>query len=129
MTPETHAALGRVTAFLDAWEDHSAQLGAISTLRSEGLRLTAADLRVLLAAAEPPPVIEWGVRYAQPTGPGDVPFPSRDAALAALRAVELHTPGFAECARLIHRTRPRDIEAPWWARGPWTEDEPTGSAQ
>lgn len=39
----------RVTAFLDALEDSAHPHGAISTLRSEGLRLTVADLRAVLA--------------------------------------------------------------------------------
>lgn len=53
MTPDVQAAAERVRAFLDAWEDPAQGRGAISTLRSEGLRLTALDLRMLLAALDP----------------------------------------------------------------------------
>lgn len=53
MTPDVQAAAERVAAFLDAWEDPAQGRGAISTLRSEGLRLTALDLRRVLAAIDP----------------------------------------------------------------------------
>jgi len=49
LTPDVQAAAERVRAFLAAFEDSAHPQGAISTLRSEGLRLTAADLRELLA--------------------------------------------------------------------------------
>lgn len=47
--PADPDAADRVTAFLDAFADPAHPQGAISTLRSEGLRLTVTDLREVLA--------------------------------------------------------------------------------
>lgn len=66
MTPETQAAAERVARFLDAWEDPDQGRGAISTLRTEGLRLTPLDLRLVLAALDPaeqPDHTEYGVQH------------------------------------------------------------------
>lgn len=113
MTPDVHAALGRVIAFLDAFEDEAYPQGAISTLRSEGLRLEAKDLRTLLDVVDPTPTIEWGVRFRfDQVGETDVPYKTEEGARAAVPSSAAHS--------LLHRfvvRRPDDVSA-------WIEGEP-----
>lgn len=52
MTQTAPDAAARVATFLDAFEDPAHPQGAISTLRTEGLRLTVADLRAVLAEVQ-----------------------------------------------------------------------------
>lgn len=111
MTPETHAALGRVIAFLDAFEDEAHPQGAISTLRTEGLRLTAPDLRTLLDVIDPTPTTEWGVHFRFDQVDNIVPYAS-----------EKHARDFAGSGghTLVHRfavRRPDDVSD-------WIEGEP-----
>ena len=113
MTPETHAALGRVIEFLDAFEDPAHPQGAISTLRTEGLRLTAEDLRILLDVVDPTPTIEWGYRHRRATGEFD------DVAYAEKQSRHIAAAN-PETVTLIHRyavRRPDDVSE-------WIEGEP-----
>lgn len=68
MTPDVQVAAERVAAFLDAWEDPAEGRGAISTLRSEGLRLTPLDLRLVLAALDPADVPINPTTWTAPDG-------------------------------------------------------------
>lgn len=117
MTPDVHAALGRVIAFLDAFEDDATHPeGAINTLRTEGLRLTAVDLRTLLNVIDPTPTTEWGVHFKFPGAAAKVAYKTEEAARAALPTSGAHA--------LIHRfavRRPDDVSE-------WIEGEPAQAA-
>lgn len=119
MTPETHAALGRVIAFRDAWaeETDTGDGGeqTIQTARGHGAypRLTLKDLCILLDAIDPTPTLEWGIRFRFPqVGPTDIAYKSEGQARAALPS--------SGASAIIHRyavRRPDDVSE-------WIEGEP-----
>lgn len=116
MTPETHAALGRVIAFLDAQDSNVIGSMPVATTREANgttLELDRADLRTLLDVVDPTPAIEWGVHFKFPQAAAKVPYKSEAQARAALGDAGAHV--------LIHRyavRRPDDVSE-------WIEGEPT----
>jgi len=112
LTPDVQAAAERVRAFLAAFEDPAHPRGAISTLRSEGLRLTAADLRTVLAALDPAETrTEWATRQRWPSdGTEQITDPVEEW-LARRRVTQYP----AMHPALMHRRV---------SYGPWIEGEP-----